>query len=235
MDHSDHMKMDTHKNKRARVLLPFASSHFANKHVEEYSYQPQKVYGDVLTFFEDVDETLVHLLEEELSRKQVKVIITVRVGMSKENVASGEIQSASPYFRSKAATVLAPEDIAHVLESAYGAIEKKVDEWVSEGSGWSIAKIVQIVVEFAEYTPLRARSYFQLPKYLESKKAIVNVQNQDDQCLKLVSVPYVVVYLIMNLHKVFSMLCYCLRQNLIIIITCIYTPVGGPCYQPSTQ
>ena len=84
------------------------------------------MYGDILRLFEDVNESLIYLLEEKLSEKQVTVVITVQVGMSKENAASGETQYASPYFRTKAAAVLHLEDIHEVLQLAYSTIEKKV-------------------------------------------------------------------------------------------------------------
>ena len=33
-----------------------------------------------------------------------------------------------------------------------------------------------------QYTPLRGSSYIKLPKYLEDKKAIINMKNDDDKC-----------------------------------------------------
>ena len=39
-------------------------------------------------------------------------------------------------------------------------------------------------VDIATYQPLGGHSYFPLPEYLHAKKAIVNVKNQDNQCLK---------------------------------------------------
>ena len=39
-------------------------------------------------------------------------------------------------------------------------------------------------MNIAKYTPLKGSSYIELPKYLQTKKAIVNVKNQDNECLK---------------------------------------------------
>lgn len=55
---------------------------------------------------------------------------------------------------------------------------------MSHGSGWVVSKIEKMFVDIARYQPLAGRSYLPLPDYLKVKKAIVNVQNTDDQCLK---------------------------------------------------
>ena len=47
-----------------------------------------------------------------------------------------------------------------------------------------MSKVMKMYVDIAKYDPLRARTYFPLPKFLENKKALVNVKNTDDQCLK---------------------------------------------------
>ena len=41
-----------------------------------------------------------------------------------------------------------------------------------------------LYVNIAKYTPLKGSSYIELPKYLKKKKAIINVKNQDNECLK---------------------------------------------------
>ena len=35
-----------------------------------------------------------------------------------------------------------------------------------------------------EYVPLDGSSYIPLPKFLAAKKAIINLKNEDDECLK---------------------------------------------------
>ena len=47
-----------------------------------------------------------------------------------------------------------------------------------------ITKVLNVYLDFAKYTPLKGSSYIDLPKYLKNKKAIVNVKNDDNECLK---------------------------------------------------
>ena len=53
-----------------------------------------------------------------------------------------------------------------------------------EGSGWCLESIVELSINVAKYTPLAAISYIPTPKELADKKAIINVQNDDNLCLK---------------------------------------------------
>jgi len=50
-------------------------------------------------------------------------------------------------------------------------------------SGWKFRSIVSLNVFTAEYKPLKGSSYITLPSCLASKKAIINMQNED-QCFK---------------------------------------------------
>ena len=50
------------------------------------------------------------------------------------------------------------------------------------GSGWILESITDIKLHTAEWNPLNAGFYMELPAYLKNKKAIINMKNQDDKC-----------------------------------------------------
>ena len=52
----------------------------------------------------------------------------------------------------------------------------------AEGSGWMLESITDIKLHTAEWNPLNAGSYMELPAFLKNKKAIINMKNQDDKC-----------------------------------------------------
>ncbi|KAL9953009.1 hypothetical protein ACROYT_G040356 [Oculina patagonica] len=66
------------------------------------------------------------------------------------------------------------------LPTAKGEIES----WSERGSGWVIERITEAYVNVARYQPLRGGTYLPLPANLAKKKAIVNVRNRDNECLK---------------------------------------------------
>src|SRR5207244_194012 len=51
-----------------------------------------------------------------------------------------------------------------------------------EGSGWVIDEILKLRLVTSEYSPLAGSSYIHLDKYLSSKKALINIQNDDQKC-----------------------------------------------------
>ncbi|KAL9955127.1 hypothetical protein ACROYT_G036413 [Oculina patagonica] len=72
------------------------------------------------------------------------------------------------------------QEFDRFIERAKGQIEA----WSERGSGWVIERITEAYVNVARYQPLRGGTYLPLPAKLAKKKAIINVQNRDNECLK---------------------------------------------------
>lgn len=62
-------------------------------------------------------------------------------------------------------------------------VKGKIEAWSQRESGWVIEGILWAFVQVAVSEPLRGGSYMALPKKLQNKKAILNIQNRDNQCL----------------------------------------------------
>jgi len=59
-----------------------------------------------------------------------------------------------------------------------------MEAWCQRGSGWVVEGVLEAFVNVAQYQPLRGGSYMPLPKKLQNNKAIINVQNRDNECLR---------------------------------------------------
>ena len=90
----------------------------------------------------------------------------------------------NPTFLQKPYTILSQHDIENAIEEAHRNIDTQIEKWTCQGSGWALSRVVCLYVNIAKYQPLKGSSYVELPKYLQTKKAIVNVKNQDNECLK---------------------------------------------------
>ena len=97
--------------------------------------------------------------------------------MTKTN-PDGKTKVQTPYFASKPFVILRPEDIDEATAKAQSAIETNIDKWTKEGSGWVVTRVLCLYVNIAKYQPLKGSSYIELPKYLQTKKAIVNVETR---------------------------------------------------------
>ena len=49
---------------------------------------------------------------------------------------------------------------------------------------WAVDRVKTLWLDVARYQPLRGGPYIPLPAVVKNKKAIVNVKNKDDHCLR---------------------------------------------------
>ena len=168
--------------KRSRPS-PFQLSQAVPKRfLKAFTHIPEEEM-DTMSFFARIFPALVALLTGELSFHQFKVSLVLKVEMTK-TTADGKTKVQTPYFSSKPYTILSQHDIENAIEEGHQAIDAQLDKWTKEGSGWVVNRVLCLYVNIAKYTPLKGSSYIELPKYLQTKKAIVNVKNQDNECLK---------------------------------------------------
>ena len=59
-----------------------------------------------------------------------------------------------------------------------------LEKFTKTESGLEKAHCIKLYFNIAKYEPLKGSSYITLPKALANKKAIINVQNDDDRCLE---------------------------------------------------
>jgi len=122
---------------------------------------------------------------EEL--KNIKVSLEMKIEFKKEN-EEREIQYIENYFREDQPEVFSINDdenkIKGYFEDTFEKINNKLDQWVKEGSGWEVEKIELVYVNIARFQPLRGGTYLPLPEKLKNKKVIIDVENEDNECLK---------------------------------------------------
>ena len=172
--------------KRSRPS-PFQLSQAVPKRfLKAFTHIPEEEM-DTVSFFARIFPALVALLTGELSFHQYKVSLVLKVEMTK-TTPDGKSKVQTPYFSSKPYTILSQHDIENAIEEGHQRIDSQIDKWTKEGSGWVVSRVVclyvNLYVNIAKYQPLKGSSYIELPKYLQTKKAIINVKNQDNECLK---------------------------------------------------
>jgi len=63
-------------------------------------------------------------------------------------------------------------------------VRGQIEGWSERGSGWVVDEILEAFINVARNNPLRGGTYMPLPDKLKSKKAIINVKNKDNMCLR---------------------------------------------------
>jgi len=116
-------------------------------------------------------------------KKGIKWYLNVQAKLVKTNAEGKEVAS-EPHFRSHCITTVNNNDINTNLNEAIEKISKALATYQREGSGWLLSHILHVDLYVAQYTPIKGSSYLPLPKKLKDKKAILNIQNNDNQCFK---------------------------------------------------
>ena len=72
----------------------------------------------------------------------------------------------------------------HLLNQVIDEVKGEIEAWSERGSGWIMDKILEAFINVAWYQLMRGGSYMVLPTKLKNKKAILNIQNRDNECLR---------------------------------------------------
>ena len=140
--------------------------------------------ADPLVFLDGVRPQIHQKLTEEiLDLKGVKFQLALSIHLRKIK-QDGSEECTNSVFRYKQQALLQPAEIEKTLDEAFPHILGILEKWTRNGSGWTVDYISTLWLDIARYQPLRGGSYIPLPAAVENKKAVVNVKNNDDHCLR---------------------------------------------------
>ena len=86
--------------------------------------------------------------------------------------------------RSKRYEITNAEDIPKILSQMATDIEIQMDKMELSESGLVIKQIDKLTFNYDKYNPTRAGSFIALPKWVQNKKACINIKNNDHMCFK---------------------------------------------------
>ena len=75
------------------------------------------------------------------------------------------------------------DELTKALEDSVKEILLHIQSLEGRKSNLKFMRILRIVIHFDKYDPTRARSYIELPKFIQLKKTCINIKNKD-KCFK---------------------------------------------------
>src|SRR5277367_6549083 len=118
----------------------------------------------------------------------ISKLVTIRVFMHKIDISSSKVmQKNRSHFSSKATPIQVEADIEEFLQDVSEKLTIHIDRFTQKGSNWIVAAIEQVSIYLVKYKLLKggASDGFILPKDLENKKCVLNIELKDDNsCLK---------------------------------------------------
>ena len=141
---------------------------------------------DLLKFFQKTKPRFIEVCKNEVKElKSVKMQfgLLVRFSMNRDE----EVRIMEHYFNRMQPAILNEHNIDtlnFLLNQFIDEVKGEIEAWSQRGSGWVVDEILETYINVARYQPLRGGSYMVLPSKLKNKKAILNIQNRDNQCLR---------------------------------------------------
>jgi len=133
------------------------------------------------SFLKVVKEAVTNKLQ---SHRQTKVKMTHQCMMKETNMARGEETIVEAVFHSGVEINLEDSNFNEMYDGMVEKVLENLSTFQRRESGWVFASIVRLEIHTVSYEPLRGSSYIPLTKQLMSKKAIINLKNEDNECYK---------------------------------------------------
>ena len=123
------------------------------------------------------------LLQHEIAQHQgIKWYMALTAEYSRLNLNGDQI-TTEQVFRSDTVIAVNQDDIIDTLATAMQEIYRRSQEFQAEGSGWALERVISVTVHTVYYQPIAGNSFIKLPEYVFNKKAVLNIQNNDDKCI----------------------------------------------------
>ena len=113
--------------------------------------------------------------------KGLKYVETLKVTFEKNS--DDEIVEKTAYFNSTPQTIINKTEINEALQMSKQNILNQINQWISEGSGWTIQSVDNHYLNIVKYKPMNGSSYIQLPSDLRMK-GLINIKNEDNECFR---------------------------------------------------
>ena len=141
---------------------------------------------DVLKFFQKTKSRF-----EDVCREEVKALRSVKINfgllVSFYINRNGEVERMEHYFNRMQPIVMNEHNIDtlnNTLNQFVDEVRGEIEAWSQRGSGWVVDEILEAFINVAQYQPLNGGSYMPLPEKLKNKKAVLNIENRDNMCLR---------------------------------------------------
>ena len=136
--------------------------------------------------FQKAKNSFINVCTNEVeTMKSVKIqfSLLVRFYMIRDE----KVEQMDHYFDRMRPVILNEHNIdmlKPLLNQFIDEVKGEIEAWSERGSGWIMDKILKAFINVAKYQPMRGGSFMVLPITLKNKRAILNIQNRDNQCLR---------------------------------------------------
>lgn len=141
------------------------------------------VHKDLNKFFDDAKQMFLPRIRNAFNNYEN---LRVNAVLSCNFIKQGEDIEDIKHFNVRNFIVLPSSDINQSFDDNIRfPMITEIEEFETEKSGWSLTEILNLNLNFNRFTPLAGgySTFVELPKFIQDKKAVLNIRNKnDDRC-----------------------------------------------------
>ena len=168
------------KEEKDRIFTPTREASAFKNYTNQYVMYNTIASLDSLAFLSYAKPAIINIFN---SNRNIKTILYLHCLMVKMEITGGLIKKEFAFHSTGLKLVLEETDESELYNEMAQEIEEEIKQVQdAEGSGWQFLKVIKLVLHTTKWEPLYGSSYIPLDPYLANKKALINMQNDDDKC-----------------------------------------------------
>jgi hypothetical protein len=151
-----------------------------NSMLTNYTIENIEEIHDPKLFLESKRSNVRDIVEQDLHLKysiKMNLVLHITIENTKNEASCWALRTVNR-------EVFIDSDGDEIISEMYDILVKKFSEKLLDGSGCRILSIENLEMRTSRYTPLRGSSYIQIPKGIAGKHAVINPQNNDNNCFR---------------------------------------------------
>ena len=168
------------KGEKDRIFTPTREASAFRNYTNQYVMYNTIANYDPMEFLTDAKPAIVNIFN---SNRNIKTILYLHCLMVRQEPGGLPTIKEFAFHSKDLKLVLEETDVSELYNEMAEEIEEEIQKVQNaEGSGWQFLKVIKLVLHTTRWQPLYGSSYMPLDPYLANKKAIINMQNEDDKC-----------------------------------------------------
>ena len=162
-----------------RIFTPTREASAFRNYTTQYVIKGDPSY-DPITFLKDAKPAMVNIMNKN---RIIKARLYLNCLMKRTD-SDGLTAIKKFAFHSIGNKIITEETDPHeIYQEMIDEIEEEIQKVENtEGSGWVFVEVENLTLHTDKWEPLSGSSYLPLVAYLANKKALINMQNEDNKC-----------------------------------------------------
>ena len=163
-----------------RIFTPIKEASAFKNYTNQYVMYNTKVNYEPLEFLEYAKPAILNIFN---SNRNIKTALYLHCLMDRIAITGDKVTKEFAFHSIGLKLVLEETNESELYKEMVDEIDEEMRKVQNaEGSGWIFLKVIKLVLHTTKWEPLYGSSYIPLDPYLANKKAIINMQNEDDKC-----------------------------------------------------